>query len=209
MNERLDYLLSVELDGELATAEREELDRLLADHPEAADRRASFESINAVVKNIGEQPAGNAGMGEAESGLDAGLASIRARIEEANATPTDELAQRRRPIPGWIPSIGLAAAAAMAVYLVVPDGPTIPTGALDPISSDPSSTLSWQRVADVPSTAGMDLVENPIALAVVFEVDDDSETIGFIDSMSPDDFEIIEQLELLEFLAAREGEGRG
>lgn len=203
MNERLDYLLSVELDDELEPAEREELDRLLTDHPEAADRRASFESIDAFVKSIGAQPARGAGIDDAQSRLDTGLASIRARIGEANAPPADELARRRRPTPSWIPSIGLAAAAALAVYFVVPSGPTIPTGAPD------SSLSASQQVADVPSTAGMELVENPIALAVVFEVDDDSDAMGLIDSMSPDDFEIIEQLELLEFLAAREGEGRG
>jgi len=205
MNERLDYLLSVELDDEIEPAEREELDRLLRDHPEAADRRASFESIDAFVKNIAEQPATGGATGEAQSRLEAGLASIQARIEKASAEPVDELAQRRRRMPSWIPSIGLAAAAAMAVYFVVPTGPKIPTKASDPASSSSSS----QPLAGVPSTGGSDFVDNPIALAVVFEVDEDSDTIAFIDSMSPDDFEIIEQLELLEFLAAREGEGRG
>jgi len=192
MNERLDYLLSVDLDGELEPGEREELERLLTDHPEAAERRASFESIDAVVKNLGERPMTGSGIGEAQSRLDAGLASIQARIEEASAAPVDELARRRRRTPGWIPSIGLAAAAAMAVYFVVPNGPTIPT-----------------ETSGVPSTDRSDLVDPPIALAVVFEVDEDADTIAYIDSMSPDDFEIIEQLELLEFLAAREGEGRG
>jgi anti-sigma factor RsiW len=205
MNERLDYLLSVDLDDELEPAEREELDRLLTDHPEAAARRARFESIDAFVKNIAEQPATGSTTGEAQSRLEAGLTSIQARIEEAGAEPVDELAQRRRRTPSWIPSIGLAAAAAMAVYFVVPNGPTIPPNGSD---SAPASSSS-QPLGDGPSTARSDFVDNPIALAVVFEVDEDSDTIAFIDTMSPDDFEIIEQLELLEFLAAREGEGRG
>jgi anti-sigma factor RsiW len=200
MNERLDYLLSVGLDGELDPAEREELDRLLADHPEAADRRESFETIDAFVKSIGSQPDSGAGIGDTESRLDAGLASIHARIEGTRAEPMDEFERRRTP--SWLPSIGLAAAAAMAVYFVVPSGPTIPNGSPDSTGSAPSS----QHADGSPPTRPVD---DPIALAVVFEVDEDSDTIGFIDSMSADDFEIIEQLELLEFLAAHEEEGRG
>lgn len=202
MNERLDYLVSIAIDDELDPAEREELDRLLADHPEAADRRASFESINALVQSIGAQPVNS------ESGLDAGLDAVRTRIEDANAASGDELSRRRRRISNWIPSLGLAAAAAMAVYFVIPQNLPTPNGSSGSMGNVVDSESS-RSSSEVPTSEAARRADDPIALAVVFELDEDAESAPFIDSMSADDFEIIEQLELLEFLAARETEGRG
>lgn len=192
MNERLDYLLSIALDDELSPDERNELDRLLAemsDTEEAIERRASFAMIGDIVRNIGEQPT------NVDTALDANLESIRARLEKLNSSPEDELAPRRRRSPAWLPSLGLAAAAALAVYVVLP--------------SDSLLLFSPQTDAGVSNADKNRVIADPIALAVVFEIENDAESVTFMDSMTAEDFEVIEQLELLEFLAAREAEGRG
>jgi anti-sigma factor RsiW len=190
MNERLDYLLSAAIDEELDAAEREELDRLLAMRPDASRRRAALESANALVQAVADRPE----LAADDDRIDRGLADVRARIAASNSTPIDELSERRRTRPSWFASLPLAAAAALVVYFVLPEG-SIPPG-LTPAVAPPAGE---QRP----------LIDDPIALAVVFELDEDAESIDFIDTMSAEEFEIIEQLELLEYLAARDGEGRG
>jgi hypothetical protein len=239
MTDRLDYLLSIELDDELDAAERAELDRLLVDHPDAAARRARLAGVDSVLQNIGAQPA------DQSRDLDAGLAAIRRRLGSENGesgpAPVDELARRRRRASKWIPSLGLAAAAALAVYLVTPaespffsdgvsgdysDGlsesfPGSSSRGASDRSEDPERVGGDDTSADTVSPGASDralgqsaagesrLVDDPIALAVVFELEDDVDMASAIESVSADDFEIIEQLELLEFLAARKEGGRG
>ncbi len=197
MTERLDSLLSLELDDELTPAEREELAGLLESDSSASRRRARFESIDFSLQSIGAQTVDPA----SDQKIDASMASIFARIERDGPAVVDELSRRRRWSPGWVPSLGLVAAAAMAVYFVVPSS-VVPTWLDD--SNGPSLFSSESSL-----THDIGLLDDPIALAVIFELDEESEAVALIDSVSAADFEIIEQLELFEYLATREEEGRG
>lgn len=215
MNERLDYLLSIELDGELDANERSELDRLLADHPEATQRRQRFAAIDGALRAIGAQPT----RATSEDALNAGLASLHERIEasashaadESEEDDLDELARRRGARSRWLPSIGLAAAAALALYLVVPGSSIDPFGES---TVGPTGTRSAERrgspSTDTNAKPG-DRREriSPIALAVVFELEEDGDGVPFGETVSAEDFEIIEQLELLEFMATREARETG
>ncbi len=198
MTERLDSLLSLELDNGLTPAEHQELAGLLESDSSALRRRARFESIDFSLQGIGAQTVEPA----SDQEIDASMASIFARIEHEGPAVANELSRRRRWTPGWIPSLGLVAAAAMAVYFVVPSS-VVPTSWLD--DSNGPSPFSSESSA----THEIGLLDDPIALAVIFELDEESEAVALINSVSAADFEIIEQLELFEYLATREEEGRG
>jgi len=210
MNERLDYLLSAALDGELDSAEREELDRLLPDHPEASDRSAQLASVDELVQTLSASSILSEGAARpqlsADARLEEGLAAIRTRIErDEGGAASDELAERRRRrLPSWIPPMAMAAAA-VAIYLAVPQD------SFNPLTDDVDTSTNRAPVpaVDISTSEERRFVDDPIALAVVFEIEEDGDSVNLVDGVSPDDFEIIETLELMEFLAARHGEGRG
>jgi hypothetical protein len=212
---RLDCLLSVALDDELDAAEAEELTQLRAAHPElAATRAARFSEIGEVLGNLGSAP-------HSDAHLESGLAALRARLGAApsaglperprfedvlrdevstetkssgSAAPMgsgDELARRRFRASGWGASLGLAAAAAIALYFVVP-----------------APELPFERPLDPPAQE-LPLLEDPIALALVFDLAEESLSGDALEDISFEDLEIIEQLDLLEYMAAHETEGRG
>ena len=213
MNERLDYLLSVALDDELDAAERTELDALLLEHPEAASsRRALLGSVDTLVQSLAATSLlaneSNADViarshSQADRELEAGLAAIRSRIDENESGPADELAARRWALPNWAPPLAMAAAA-VAIYLAVPQSSV---DSFNPFRTDEG--LTPNLISETAVVEGGSLAVDPIALAVVFELDEDADPIGLVDGVSAADFEIIEALELMEYMAAREGEGQG
>lgn len=219
MNDRLDYLLSVEMDDELEPAEREELDRLLMAHPEAGRRRGRLESVDTLIRTIATQP----GVGEVEGSaaetdameadLDRRWASLQESLGRPDPMPTVEASGRRRASARWAPALAAAAAAAVAAFLVLPR--VLPGGSFLESASVPSrSSLDTEPgtrggVRQDASAEAWSGVDDPIVLAVVFELDDEDDSIEILDPVSAEDLEIIERLELLEFLAARQTEGRG
>ena len=217
MDKSLDLLLSASIDDELEAGEREELGRALANDPAAADRRARFEAVDEALRTLATSPA-------SESELAAGLVAIRARLADENPRSPykssgrqdggPQSGSRGRRMRSRVPALALAAAAAWLIYLVLP-GRQLP--------GEPASDSAVHRDAGVDSHAAetSDAIatafeEQPLALAdaqtlltLIFGLDEDSEGTGTRDALSAEDFEVVEQLELMEFLAAREMEGRG
>ena len=222
MDKSLDLLLSASIDDELEAGEREELGRALANDPAAADRRARFEAVDEALRTLATSPA-------SESELAAGLVAIRARLADENPRSPykssgrqgsgrqdggPQSGSRGRRMRSRVPALALAAAAAWLIYLVLP-GRQLP--------GEPASDSAVHRDAGVDSRAAetSDAIatafeEQPLALAdaqtlltLIFGLDEDSEGTGTRDALSAEDFEVVEQLELMEFLAAREMEGRG
>ncbi len=167
MNEILDEELSALIDGELEP-EREALLRArIAAEPDLAARVASFEGVDARLRGL-PQPA---------LSPDA-AAALRARIETE---------QKPRRLPAW--SAGaLAAAAAVAVYLVMPGSQPTP-GTSSPGSSSPGSSSPGS--AGAPEVGLAQASDEEIGIAL------DYETLA--------DLEVIEDLELLEWMAEQSG----
>lgn len=215
--DRIDALLSAAMDGEATPEEQAELAALrdgFADgaregaenaSPDwaaiVAERARLFGLAEAALRNLAQSasPSSVRAGTDADSDPAAGLASLRSRIAEEEGRPA---ARSRRM--GW--AVPLAAAAALALYWA--------TGSDGPGPEGPSQGATQERMAESaqPFSPPAGAAEGPLAeedalveLALLFELEDERGEAP----LEAGDLEIIEQLELLEFLAARGGEGQG
>ena len=228
LRERFDLLLSAALDGELDATERAELDALRAAHPALTDleaaRRTRFESVSASLRQVAQDAAAAAG-NDATSGLAALEARIRAedapqgsRTTASHAAPgSSSAASSARPrVAAWL--VPLAAAAAVALYAwggfgpaedaaVAPRAPTPSTAAVEGVErSDRSAKGAPSPSEDAALASGAVAAEDDLLdIALLAEI----EAAELGDELEPGDLEIIEQLDLMDFLAAAEGEERG
>ena len=217
MDESLDLLLSASIDDELEAGEREELGRALANDPAAADRRARFEAVDDALRTVAASPA-------SESELAAGLAAIRARLADENPTSPYKSSGRQaggqqsggrgRRMRSWVPALVLAAAAAWLIYLVLPGrllpgAPAYETAVRRDAGVDSLAAETSDAIATASEEQLLALADARTLLTLIFGLDEDSEGTGTRDALSAEDFEVVEQLELMEYLAAREMEGRG
>ncbi len=212
--DRLDRLISASLDGETTPEDRAWLDEQLARDPAARARLEAFGRVDAEVRRLAESAIG-------EERLASLFASLRSRLEAGSVgsadPPGERFPDRARGVPArsfrvrpWIPA--LAAAAAMLLYLLLP-GPgvdsrrttpsietvEVPVDGMTPesVDSDPVPGSNFALDLD------LDLEEG---LSVVLGYGEDP----YAGEEAPiDDLEVIEQLDLLDFLASRETAGRG
>jgi len=199
MSDRLDSLLSARLDDELTREELAELETLLAAHPEYAERARTFDELDVRLKAIAE-----------ESGEDVRLAvnldGLRARlgfdVSSESGEPTSAANVEREPgdgsSQGVISLLGrpvvpllLAAAAAILFYLVLPMGPP---------ATEESSVLAETSGLDGDADAELDAYLEDGLVLVLGYGDEMSEMTG----ITSDDLDVIEQLDLLDFLSTRE-----
>lgn len=187
MNERLDALLSARRDGDLEPSERAELDRLLsadeaateADREAARARAVAFERVDEALRALAAEPV-------AEERLARNLARLRERsASEAALRSASPVAGRRR-IFGVRNRYGYGLALAAAVAAV------------------------WVGILVLPK-AGVETGEQggePRG-AVRDGLATEAEDLAALGIDRAGDLEVIEELELLEFLAARERSEEG
>lgn len=200
--ERLDALISAAMDDELSAEERAELDGLLADDEANAARAQQLAGVDVALREL----AGAASEGRAEGSpeapdreagerLDIVYERLRAQLAssaeaaeskhpEAPRSPSTPPAGRRVRRSSWALPLGLAAAAALVVYLLLPDDGSEP--------GDPAGLVEA-------SEEHLDAIDYVIY----------SEEIEGFGPISGEDLEIIEQLELLDYLVARDAEASG
>ncbi len=195
MDDRLDFLLSARLDDELTDEERAELEGLLADHPESAARASAFDEIDAGLESLAAESAGDEALTAAYHGLRARL-GFEASVKSETSRPS-------RP---FVPLL-FAAAAALLFYLVLPMRPPTTGEATEEAINEPALVdLAEDREGDT----GLDvLLEDELVLVLGY-----GEEMSEINGITSDDLDVIEQLDLLDFLSTRELaagelEGRG
>jgi hypothetical protein len=204
-SERLDLLLSISIDDELDEAERAELDRLLASSPEIAAaaeaRRVAFRAADEALLEVASAPLGRRGIDvpENEAALDAGLAALRERIATESGAPG---ASNIRWL-AW--SVPLAAAAA-GFFLLTGDSFRNGTAGGDTASGDGPETRSEYAETEI----------DPLSLALLFEIETEwqgqggsAPTSARLPALEAGDLEVIERLELMEFLASRSAGEQG
>lgn len=199
MNERLDALLSARRDGDLEPSERAELDRLLsadeatteADREAARARAVAFEHVDEALRALAAEPV-------AEERLARNLARLRERSggEAALRSGSPDVGQRRvfdvrSDVRSGIRrgkrrGYGLALTVAVAVAAV------------------------WIWILVLPP-AGVETGEQggEPREAVRDGLDPEAEDLAGFGIDQAGDLEVIEELELLEFLAARERSEEG
>lgn len=230
MSERLDALLSAQRDGALEPAEQAELDRLLATSEGARARAAELARVDEALRRfaaaLGHEPGAALGEGPGvEAASRARLArswDAIARRRAATATATAAAAQidrttrraslrrRGRGVSGAAFAAALAAGLVGAVLYGLRGGP--PSQAVRPLDE----IAVEQRVAATPSR-GMGAPAAPPDAARAQTQDaapDDGLDVRALAALEvaalgleeADDVEVVAQLELLEYLAARERE---
>lgn len=183
-SDRIDQLISAAMDDELDAAERAEFDALLASDPEVAARVRAFHRVDSELRNLGTDAI------SAER-LAAHFESLRFRLDaEAPRSPW------RHPALPFV----VATAAALAIYLAVPTAERVPLPSQEPlatsIDSPAEQTLPWDEPLDE-------------EMAVALGYGEAMEGISPVPGVSMEDFEIIEDLDLLDYLAQQESEGQG
>lgn len=211
IDDRFDLLLSAALDDELDADEREELERLLAQDPSLAGRaearRSEFAAADSALRSLS--------LSGEERDMDAGLLDLRSRL----APPSDALAASAGPSRargrGWL--VPLAAAAALALYFWgtgSDESPLLAPPGVSPLAKDGSTDVEGTGLEEIPGPGeGADGYE-PLALALLFEIQEELLEQGLEgtangQALDVRDLEVIEQLDLMEFLSARNAGGRG
>jgi hypothetical protein len=180
--DRLDALLSARQDDELNFRQRAELERLLAEYPEHGARERAFEAIDAGLASLAAEPAGDEGLAIAYQGL-------RTRLDLGQ--PSQSQSQSPRWGRSVVPLL-FAASAAILFYLVLPMRP--------PTSEEPAvATTTENRRDDREGTSGLDArLEDELVLVLGY-----GDEMSEINGITRDDLDVIEQLDLLDFLSTR------
>jgi anti-sigma factor RsiW len=193
--DRLDELLSARMDGRLTNAEHAELETLLADEPLYRERARAFEEVDHHLEALAEESI-------SEERLASTLANLRARLDLDSADASTG-SRPSRFVAGGLGKLSerpaipllLAAAAAFLFYLIVAQEPN-------------TMEAPAEVVADAKDPAGVEEFDfNIMGSALEDEL---VLVLGYGDEMSPlrgitsDDMDVIEQLDLLDFLSTRE-----
>jgi hypothetical protein len=195
------------MDDALTPDERVELEALLAsDHDHAARARA-FEEVDAQLRSFAEESVDEDRLATTYNGLRARLAidGLKQSDGVTSSRPHPDASEAREySLGGPMIPILLAAAAVFIFYVVVPGAPSTP------LSSAPES--AFLAAAPVGELDGIDeeLGSELDSYSDAFFEDELILVLGYGDEMSElqgitrDDLNIIERLELLDFLSDRE-----
>jgi anti-sigma factor RsiW len=220
--ERWDELVSADLDHALSPEERAALADRLARDASLAARAARFRRIDDALRSLAGEP-----LDDAE--LETGWARLRSRLALASEARGPGIGARRWPV-----GVAVAAAAALAVALLLSrsdrgvESPTpgdAPTRVATTASGhraletpgDPPLEASGDRPPEASAGRPVETLDAPVALdALESELGDELVlAIGYGDELSEvgsipnEDFEVIERLELLDFLLEQSSEGQG
>jgi anti-sigma factor RsiW len=178
---RLDQLLSLRQDGALDAHEAVELERLLASSDAARARANHFAAVDESLRRLAARSIPAARLERSLDALERRLGASEADDSRRSANPS------RRRFVGL--GLGLAAAAALALALLV-----LPRGDGD------EANLHGTRVAA--SEVREDVSGTPTdASAEEGDVAEDLASLGIEEAS---DLEVIDELELLDFLATRD-----
>lgn len=207
-DETLDERLSAALDGELDAAEREALEAQVAAEPALAARRAAFASVDDGLRALAAARAAATD----PATIDRGWEAVRARVaagdvEGLGPSASEQTAGRPARSRGFGPALFWAAAAAAAIWLLAPGKgapPDAPPAAEGPDrlaieNGAPGDPAAAARVRDL----GLDDTVDPaplMALGYGEEADDGF----FVPGVPIEDLPVIEELDLLDYLKARE-----
>ncbi|MBY0399991.1 hypothetical protein K2X89_06820 [Myxococcota bacterium] len=199
--EELDALWSARRDGALDADGVARLEALLAGSEEARGRALALESVDAKLRRLAANPIPEARLDRIEAALGRRLARERGdaagafRSTPSSVAPRPSPSSRRRFV-----GVGLAAALAAGILLAA-----ILWTPRDEPPADTLARLDETRAVEPPDD-GMAIVERGL------EDPDEPDDLAALGIAEASDLEVIEELELLEFLAARErseGEPRG
>jgi len=204
---RLDEALSALRDGELSPSEQADLSRRVGSEPALRERMEAFEAVDRAL----------GGLSSREVPADLGQ-RLRARVDRDRVAPRVRLRDPdrrstgpRRPSGSWgALGAGLAAAAALALYLAIPmPGPQAPGPGFDPVTpGDPSPAALVERVPSRIEPVAP--AEEILADRQEFQNASAEEVAIAFHYETLADLEMIEELEMLELLAALdEGGPRG
>ncbi|MBK7949870.1 MAG: hypothetical protein IPK00_14240 [Deltaproteobacteria bacterium] len=205
--EELDALLSARRDGALEAGEAARLEALLETSEAARLRALELERVDAMLRALAAEPIPEARLDRIEAALGRRVAETATRPSAARApeTPigekgrraTDDASRERRVSRRRSRGFGLAAALAAGVVL---------------------ATVVWaprekNAVVDEPGGQGLPIAGTAGTAEPATREGDELATLGReLGLEDASDLEVIEELELLEFLAARErdaGEPQG
>jgi anti-sigma factor RsiW len=212
MNERLDVLLSARRDGALTPAEQAELDRILSESEVARRRALELDRVDEGLRALaaspvdGERLARNLAAVRQRSALEraasrsvplATAATLPTPARSGSAATTrgssDAGARRARAL-----GVGLGAAAIAAAWIAALVFPIErPTGeaAGGPRDASESREMGWAEEGRAVAVPGVERVA--------------AEDLAALGLEEPGDLEVIDELELLDFLADRERTARG
>lgn len=198
--ERRDLLLSASLDDEVGLEESEELESLRAQaEPDTAERERAFREVDEGLRALAAEPLDDARLSGSLATLDARLRDREARGTLDDTSVFGSGARRM--------AVGLAAAAAVVFYLILPsiEPPIEETGSVvDRRGGDAAmDDYAFEAGDEAARVESADAVED-LVLAIGY-----GEENGELGVIMGDDFEVIEQLELLDYLLALEREERG
>ena len=204
-NDRLDALLSAAMDDELTTTEREELDRRLAssdpNEQEAASaraRRSELEGVDEALRRLA------AAEPMSDASIDAGLETLQARLAASRVGSRVGLRGSWKPW-AWA---AVAAVAAGLVWPALTTPPTTPpTTPRHDASPEPSLVESSRAVPTRDAAEALDagaLIEDETLDQLEFALGYGDEPL-YLPGVSAEDFDVIDQLELLDLLSAEPG----
>ena len=232
---RLDALLSAERDGELEADERAELESLLQDDPAATARRAAFAAVDEALIALGSVPLDDEAIAE---GLEA-VRTRTVAGASTDSPGVVQVDPRRSPWRHPIVRIlaGAVAAALILYFAMAPtdpaDGPgsaSAPRVAQTSEAADPDDAdapMSEARTdggvaastSEVIASVGTDevfVLDDSVGTDEVLGLDPElalalgyGEGTDLVPGVEDDDLAVISELDLLDFMAAREEEGRG
>ena len=186
----LDRAISAAMDDALSIEAHEALIERIGAEPEVAARVRAFHAIDAGIRRLADD---DAAASESEARHAAGLADLQARIEGASRT---------RWLRRAAPVVAAAAVAAALVLFVQTSGQRGEEATADIAGAgDPGIEVVLDETLDETLE---ETLEEELSVALGY-----GDEIDILPDVRVEDFEVVDQLELLEFLAEQEWEGQG
>ena len=201
--DRLDALLSARMDDDLTPEERVELEALITNDPDYAVRALAFEKVDAQLRSLAEASIDEDRLADAYAGLRARLAIGELDETDPGRTsgqPTSRIDLRSNSLGGPVIPLLLAIAAAFILYLVVPAAP--PSHVDEPGDLATASNGAFSDIDEDFADVDLDVargVEDELILVLGY-----GDEMSVLQGITRDDLDVIEQLELLDFLSDRE-----
>ncbi len=199
-NEAIDRAISAAMDDTLPPEEFDALRERIAAEPEVAARVRAFHAIDAGIRRLADEALAGA---DSTARAEAGFADLQAR-----------LARERRV--AWLrrgaPVIAALAAAAALIFLLRTDASNdagspaivgVDGSPIDLVEPAFDELLAGELEEDLDSDLDPD-VEAELSVALGY-----GDQIDILPDVRVEDLEVVDQLDLLDFLAQQDKEGRG
>jgi hypothetical protein len=205
--DRLDAFLSARMDDDLTPDEVFELEALIASDSDHAARALAFEKVDAQLRSLAEASIDEDSLATAYAGLRARLkigGLAERETEESSGPPANRGDPRKNSLGRPVIPLLLAIAAAFVLYLVVPTSrlwPPLPVDEAGDLAATSNGDFG-EDIAFADPKAGSELaldVEDELILVLGY-----GNEMSELQGITRDDLDVIERLELLDFLSDRE-----